>query len=344
MSPDGHARWAAVAAVVTLCGLVTPVVAQAQPPSRQQFALSVLSSRPDQVSGGDALVRVDVPRTVPLAPGDASRATARTSRTASRRRPTDEPSIGLVDGIRRRRQRARGAPNGRGRGRPDPARSELVNHPIEGPIFSGPHQQPFVCTTARANFDGRKLLGQPIVDNQDRFGIPVAAEDAAGNYPRTGAATRRAARTIVGLEQELLRADPGRLRLPGRPAGSSAGSTTRRGAAARRRRRPRRWTARPCRTSCAGSAARSTASSTASPCWRPSPRPTRSARRLAVERPAGLQPPGRRRHRPHAGHDQRRRDAAASPCWSSATRSSTRPGCARTPTTTCSWAARRRSC
>src|SRR5215469_5717746 len=35
--------------------------------SRHRFLISVLSSRPDMVSGGDALVRVDVPRSAPLA-------------------------------------------------------------------------------------------------------------------------------------------------------------------------------------------------------------------------------------------------------------------------------------
>ena len=35
------------------------------------------------------------------------------------------------------------------------------NHPQAGPIFSGPQQQPFVCTTARNG------LGQPQIDNQD---------------------------------------------------------------------------------------------------------------------------------------------------------------------------------
>ena len=32
----------------------------------------------------------------------------------------------------------------------------VFDYPIEGPIFSGPHQQPFVCTTARAG------IGQPL--------------------------------------------------------------------------------------------------------------------------------------------------------------------------------------
>ncbi len=160
-----------------------PAVAQAQPPSRQQFALSVLSSRPDQVSGGDALVRVDVPHTVPLHQVTVLRNGEDV--TAAFAPAADGRALeGLVEGFDVGDNELVAQTNGRGRGRPDPARLEIVNHPIEGPIFSGPHQQPFVCTTARASFDSRKLLDQPVVDNQDRFGIPVAAEDAAGNYPQ----------------------------------------------------------------------------------------------------------------------------------------------------------------
>jgi hypothetical protein len=44
-----------------------------------------------------------------------------------------------------------------------------------GPIFSGPHQYPFVCRTEQSN------LGQPLVDNFDGYGIPVLVEDGSGN-------------------------------------------------------------------------------------------------------------------------------------------------------------------
>jgi hypothetical protein len=106
--------------------------------------------------------------------------------------------IGLVEGLNDGSNTLHVAPNGAGRGRPAAVSMQLINHPSGGPIFSGPHQQPFVCTTARATFDGRRLLGQPIVDNQDRFGIPVAAEDAAGNYPADPRGYPTAAATIVG--------------------------------------------------------------------------------------------------------------------------------------------------
>ncbi len=73
---------------------------------------------------------------------------------------------------------------------------------MSGPIFSGPQQQPFVCTTARGSLDGRKLLGQPTVDNQDHIGIPVAAEDATGAYPQDGRGYPTAAATIVGWSKD----------------------------------------------------------------------------------------------------------------------------------------------
>lgn len=43
----------------------------------------------------------------------------------------------------------------------------LVNHPVTGPIFTGPQQQPFICRTEESG------LGQPLVDNHDGIGHPV---------------------------------------------------------------------------------------------------------------------------------------------------------------------------
>ena len=46
----------------------------------------------------------------------------------------------------------------------------LVNHSITGPIFSGPHQYPFVCTTVS------ELGIQPLVDTDGEMGFPVLDE------------------------------------------------------------------------------------------------------------------------------------------------------------------------
>ena len=48
----------------------------------------------------------------------------------------------------------------------------LTNHPITGPIFSGPQQYPFVCTVT-------ELGKQPLVDTDASMGFPV--KDASGN-------------------------------------------------------------------------------------------------------------------------------------------------------------------
>ncbi len=86
------------------------------------------------------------------------------------------------------------SPNLRGRGRA--ARLLVTNHPASGPIFSGPQQQPFVCTTARLG------LGQPLVDNMDAIGIPVAMEGADGSYPRDGRGYPTDEAEIVGWSKD----------------------------------------------------------------------------------------------------------------------------------------------
>jgi hypothetical protein len=192
-------RWRAfvmLAALSALAAVAPP--AGAAPPGPSAFTISVLSSRADQVSGGDALVQVDVPQTVPLHQVRITRNGTDISDAFSPAGDGTRALVGLVDGLVLGENELRAVPNGNGRGRPAPAALTLVNHPISGPMFSGPQQQPFVCTTARATFDGRKLLGQPIIDNQTQFGIPVATEDAAGNYPQDGRGYPTAAAHIVG--------------------------------------------------------------------------------------------------------------------------------------------------
>jgi hypothetical protein len=103
----------------------------------------VLSNRADLVSGGDALIELVVPdddrdATVVVRNGEADIS------AAFARRPNGR-YLGLVQGL------AVGAnvltatlPDGRG------ARLTVTNHPIGGPIFSGPQIQPWVCETERA--------------------------------------------------------------------------------------------------------------------------------------------------------------------------------------------------
>jgi hypothetical protein len=118
--------------------------------------LGVLSSEPDQVSGGDALIRVDAPRglldklAVERNGDDVTGAFER----------EDGGLVGLVEGLDQGENELTVVHNRRSSA-PPKERLTLVNHPTTGPIFSGPHQRPFVCRTIQAG------LGEPLVDNHE---------------------------------------------------------------------------------------------------------------------------------------------------------------------------------
>jgi hypothetical protein len=110
------------------------------------------------VAGGDALVQVTVPRSVPMHKAtvlvNGADVTATLDRDDAARTYT-----GLVAGLRLGDNTLTADSNGRGNGRPRSSLT-LVNHPVTGPIFSGPQQQPFVCKTQT-----QAGLGFPQVDN-----------------------------------------------------------------------------------------------------------------------------------------------------------------------------------
>ena len=98
----------------------------------------VLSGRADMVSGGDALVQItgSEKATVTVNGRDVSKAFR-----AGRMKGS---IVGRVDGLAVGRNTLEAKADGKA------GRLELVNHPITGPIFSGPHQKPFVCETEAA--------------------------------------------------------------------------------------------------------------------------------------------------------------------------------------------------
>lgn len=91
------------------------------------LTLSVLSGRPDMVTGGDALVAVSRAATVTLNGRDIT-STFRDNRA-------------VVTGLPAGRSTLRATAGGQS------ATLELTNYPITGPVFSGPHQTPFICET-----------------------------------------------------------------------------------------------------------------------------------------------------------------------------------------------------
>ncbi|MBL8294556.1 MAG: hypothetical protein JNN08_22115 [Bryobacterales bacterium] len=106
----------------------------------QEITVRPLSSRADMVTGGTALV--EVAGTAPL-PELRLTVNGRETAAAFRTGPGGRV-LGRIEGL----------PVGKSRvelraGR-QKARIEVVNYPITGPVFSGPHQAPFVCQTEAA--------------------------------------------------------------------------------------------------------------------------------------------------------------------------------------------------
>jgi len=144
---------AAAAALLAACGGNEEI---------RPVRLSILSSPAQYVSGGDARIEIEAPaskhaqielwlngaRISPALQADGDRLEGVVS--------------GLVDGANVLEVRSDGYAN---------QRLTLTNHPITGPMFSGPQQTPFVCSTER-------LGKQPLVDSASPPGYPVT--DAAG--------------------------------------------------------------------------------------------------------------------------------------------------------------------
>ncbi len=124
-------------------------VAMASPASAREPVIAVLSSPAAMVSGGDALVRLS-----PSAgPSPVIRLNGQDI-TAVFRRDATGARLGLVTGLKPGANVLAMA----GRGAAASSRV-LVNHPISGPIVSGPQLQPFVCQTARFKLPDGSLLG-----------------------------------------------------------------------------------------------------------------------------------------------------------------------------------------
>ncbi len=125
-------------AVLVLVLSLPPVAAAT---SGARLTLAVLSGRPDTVSGGDTLLMVTVPRGVPL---DRVRVALGGTDVTGRFRADQAARTltGLVTGLGLGRNTVHATASGTA-----PATATLVNHLAAGPVFSGPHQQPFVCET-----------------------------------------------------------------------------------------------------------------------------------------------------------------------------------------------------
>ena len=126
------------------------------------FEIHTLSTRSDAVSGGDVLLEVEVPRNVPNQKAKVF-ANGRDVTSAFVWDEADRTLTGLVNGLAIGANEIAVQANGNGKGRAS-ASLTVVNHPITGPVFSGPQESPFICETQSFRFpDGTRPLG-PALD------------------------------------------------------------------------------------------------------------------------------------------------------------------------------------
>ena len=121
------------------------------------FQITTLSTRPDKVSGGDVLVRIDVPDSTPLAEITVKR-NGRDITAAFRPDPHHHALLGLVRGLRIGQNTLEAHHNAT-----LAAQLSITNYPSTGPIFSGPQEQPFICQTQSFKLLDGSTLG-PALD------------------------------------------------------------------------------------------------------------------------------------------------------------------------------------
>lgn len=115
-----------------------------------QFELLTLSTLPDAVTGGDVLLALRG-----LAAADSFRVSRNGDDvTAAFVRVSDSEARGLVGGLDEGANTIAATVEGAAGKRS--AQLRVIDHPITGPVISGPHQTPFLCRTVEAN------LGEPL--------------------------------------------------------------------------------------------------------------------------------------------------------------------------------------
>ncbi|HEY8538592.1 MAG TPA: DUF6351 family protein [Steroidobacteraceae bacterium] len=139
--------------VVSLGTLVLALVGTAAVGA--EIKINVLSSKPEFVSGGDALVEVVAPG---VTRASQLRVTLNGTDVTAKFAQQGEPGKfrGLVDSLRLGENELVAAAQAEGYAE---AKLTLTNYPITGPILSGPHLTPYECRTVESG------LGEPLDAN-----------------------------------------------------------------------------------------------------------------------------------------------------------------------------------
>ena len=144
-------------AVIVFLSLFAPSALPQTPGS--EFAIAILSSRPDMVSGSDALVEISVPEHVAL---NKPKVRVNGQDVTSELHPKvgSHALLGLIGGLKPGDNSLEVLD-----GKMVAAKTELKNFAIAGPIFAGPQEHPFLCQTALFKLPDGKTLGEPLDAN-----------------------------------------------------------------------------------------------------------------------------------------------------------------------------------
>jgi len=141
----GHVQSVVWLAAISAAALVlAPSVAQASAPRNGPGAgrltlVTVSNPRPELVSGDEVLVRVDVPEHTN--PADVQVTSDGRDVTSSFQIQSDGSLLGLITGLSIGRNRVVASAHGQF------ASLDVIDHSINGPVFSGKQQLPYVCET-----------------------------------------------------------------------------------------------------------------------------------------------------------------------------------------------------
>jgi len=132
--------------------------------SNQDFAIVALSSPPYAVSGGTVLVRVELPRNVS---SNDLIITLNSQAVTNAFRPEagQNSLLGLVTGLTLGENVLIAKAIGHNNQAYRSARLILTNYPITGPIFSGPHEEPFYCMTQNFSLPASTQKLGPALDS-----------------------------------------------------------------------------------------------------------------------------------------------------------------------------------
>jgi Tannase-like family of unknown function (DUF6351) len=122
-----------VSSLALTCGVLAGLAAGSHAGWAQTaLGIEVLSSRPELVTGGNALVRISSPETPKVIVEGNDKSGAFTA---------DQKNgwVGLVDGLKDGSSQLVVKAGGK------EATLTLINHPVNGTLFAGPQQEPFIC-------------------------------------------------------------------------------------------------------------------------------------------------------------------------------------------------------